>query len=1088
MKRKYRLYFVCAALAATLTAAVALTACGEEGAMKILTPADGAEDVSTCPEITWSAEANATGYHVEIATDGGYDNVVRETVTAGLSYTVGNALAHATQYRLRVTALKEEGTQTIALNSVSASFKTVASHDTTAPDYTAARTLYDFESFADDAALCEEFPRHVDGNDLGVRLVNGGVNGSKAMQIDYAAGGKGWAGVLCKLPSDKKVWSGAKGIRMYVQGDGNGVNVEVRIGKRGYQSWAANFSVNNSEAHYVSIPFSAFEDIGGGDGIWDLAGITRFWLFFTGGSNSRLTIDDISIGSDADYTTDTRSEIETSKLVPVGVYDDFDGYADDGAMEAKWSFESIGSSTLADSPFSAGKALCITPDAAWATARLNFPSYDFTQLQSIRFKASAGTYVVQLETSTGGVFEKEDVIVAVSGDEAGVNLSELVPRAGTEGGPKLIRQLVIGVKDQSGQTVYLDDLTFSDEAFTPKDYTPQTGVEAFEYANVQELNAVYGFESIGNCTLVDSPFSTGKALRLTPDAAWATMRRSYPNVDFSGITSVFFKASAGTYVVQLETREGGVLEKENLVVVRDGDEVGVNLADLTLRAGTSGTLASIRCLVIGFNGASGKALTIDDLTFSDRPFVPKDYTPKAGAFDNFEDYPSDAELQKVWNGDGVSLTLETENPLAGTKSLKIAQSGWVAFTYNYPDVSFGNVKSIRFKASAGTYSVRLVGTNWISYAKDVTVAVSGDEVGVNIADLTAGDGSKLTGTVKQLYIGFTAGAGGALFDDFAYSSEEFEEPDRTAGLIENFEELTDDTVSTFATVNGATLSLETESPLSGTKSAKFTAGGVFDFEVNNAYLAKYDFTKTIGFSFAIDVNASAGNSTVEIQIGSYGNVYTATRTVYGNASNNIGKFVVTYDAMSLAGGNSGALNKGNINYLRVFITQYATDFTAVVDDLQFFTAENYVPETVLIDDFSSYADDAALRAAWHADNVALEGGAMKLTTESGVNGLQYNFAPAGGLGSADDFQNCYAISFDVTANADIELVVKLQRWSNAKETTVAVKGGETTHVVVCLNQLAGNDWSDMIFDYLTLGLTYYGVTDITFDNIAFLRG
>ena len=39
------------------------------------------------------------------------------------------------------------------------------------------------------------------------------------------------------------------------------------------------------------------------------------------------------------------------------------------------------------------------------------------------------------------------------------------------------------------------------------------------------------------------------------------------------------------------------------------------------------------------------------------------------------------------------------------------------------------------------------------------------------------------------------------------------------------------------------------------------------------------------------------------------------------------------------------------------------------------------------------------------------------------------------------------------------------------------------------NQLSGeNEWSDMIFNYLTIGLTYYGVTDITFDNVVFLRG
>lgn len=934
MKNKFRLLCASGALAVTLAAGVALTACND--GFGIVTPSADAENVSTCPVISWTAEPNATLYHMEIATDGAYKNVVREGTTAGLSYTVGNALSHATQYYLRVNALKEEDDKTVCLNSAESKFKTEAAHSTDAPDYAAARTLYDFESFEGSEALREEFPRHVDGNELGVSLVEGGVNGSKAMQIDYTAGNKGWAGVTCKLPADKKVWSGAKGIRMWVKGDGLGTNIEVRIGKRGYQSWAATFSVNNPDACYVSIPFSAFDDIGGGDGIWDLAGITRFWLFFTGSSNSRVLIDDITIGSDANYTTDNRSEIETSLKAPAGLYDDFNGYADDEAMQKKWMFEFMSESTLAESPYSTGKALKLVPSKGWATARLNLPNYDFTEMGSIRFKASAGTYVIQLETSLLGVFEKENIVVARDGDEAGVNIADLVPRAGTEGGAKLIHQLVIGLSGKTDKTVYIDDVTFSDETFTPKDYTP-----------------------------------------------------------------------------------------------------------------------------------------------------------KAGVFDDFEAYGADSDLNAVWNGDGATLSLESAGALAGGKSMKVTAGGWCAITLDYPDVSFDGVKSLRFKASAGTYSVRLVGTNWTSYIKDVTVATAGDEAGVNIAELAADNGSKLSGTVRQLYIGFTGSASGVLFDDFTYSDEEIIETDRTAGKIEDFEEMTADTISTFATVNGATLALETENPLTGTKSAKFSAGGAFDFEVNNAYLAKYDFTKTIGFSLAIKMRASAGDSTVIIQIGSYGNVYTATRTVYGNASNNIQKFVVMYDSMKLADGSSGELNKANINYLRVFITQYATDFTAIIDDLQFFTAENYTPEKVTIDDFSSYADDAALQEAWHASNVVLDNGAMKLTTASGWNELQYNFAAQGSIGSADDFQNCYAIAFDVTASVDINLIVKLQRWDNAREATVAVKGGETTHVVVYFSQLAlsgENDWSDMIFNYLTLGLTYYGVTDIAFDNIAFLRG
>ncbi len=784
MKKKMQILCACGAMVATLTAGGVFAACENNTEFSILTPAENAQNVSTCPEITWTQAESATGYHVEIASDGAYEKVVREGVTEELSYTVGNALSHATQYYLRVTALREETDKTLALGSQSISFKTVAAHNTDAPDYAAARTLYDFESFADSEALREEFPRHVDGNEIGIDLVEGGVNGSKAMQIDYTAGGKGWAGALCKLPSDKKVWSGAKGIRMYVDGDGNGLNVEVRIGKRGYQSWAATFSVNNPEPCYVSIPFAAFDDIGGGDGIWDLAGITRFWLFFTGSSNSKVIIDDITIGSDENYTTDTRDGVGTSLKAPAGVYTDFDNYADDEEMLGSWTFEYMRKNTLADSPFSTGNALEVIPDSGWATARLLLPNYDFTELKSIRFKASAGTYVIQLETSLNGVFEKEGIVVAADGDEAGVNIADLIPRAGTEGEVKLIRQLVIGLIGKTGQTVYIDDVTFSDE----------------------ELAA----------------------------------------------------------------------------------------------------------------------------------------------------------------------------------------------------------------------------------------------------------------------------------------------PDRTAGMIENFEERTADNISSFATTISATLSLETEHPLSGTKSAKFAAGGGFGFQLNSEYFTKYDFTKTIGFELAFKTNSSGGDFSAEIKIGSYNNLYVLSKPMYNSKDNNVEKIVVMYDAMTLADGSSGALNKANINFLQIWVTQSAADFTLLVDDIKFFTAENYTPEQAMIDDFSTYADDAAVIAAWHPNgcSVALENGAMKVTTANGWNGLQYNLAPgAGTLGGAEDYQNCYAIAFDITASADLNVIVKLQRWDNAKETTVSVKAGETAHVVVYLNQLTGeNDWSDMIFNSLTIGCTYYGVTDFTLDNIAFLRG
>ena len=344
-------------------------------------------------------------------------------------------------------------------------------------------------------------------------------------------------------------------------------------------------------------------------------------------------------------------------------------------------------------------------------------------------------------------------------------------------------------------------------------------------------------------------------------------------------------------------------------------------------------------------------------------------------------------------------------------------------------------------------------------------------------------------SIKELWIELTHGIP-VIIDDLTFSDETFTPKDYTAGLIENFEEMTNETAGKFWKPNAlANVSIDEEA--NGNKRLKIenTAKGQQTITLDASYFSKYDYTKTIGFRFKFSTANNVPEMT--IQFGSYLNVYTISRQIYG-AANNVKEIVVMYDAMKLADGSSGALDKAKVNYMVIYISQWLdSGFAAYIDDFEFLTAETYTPEKVMVDDFESYADDAALQAAWHANNVVLDNGAMKVTTASGWNGLQYNFTAAGGIGSEDDFQNCYAISFDVTASVDLNLIVKLQRWGNAKETMVSVKGGETTHVVVYFNQLTlsgADDWSDMIFNYLTFGLTYYGVTDITFDNVAFLRG
>ena len=104
-----------------------------------------------------------------------------------------------------------------------------------------------------------------------------------------------------------------------------------------------------------------------------------------------------------------------------------------------------------------------------------------------------------------------------------------------------------------------------------------------------------------------------------------------------------------------------------------------------------------------------------------------------------------------------------------------------------------------------------------------------------------------------------------------------------------------------------------------------------------------------------------------------------------------------------------------------------------------------------------------MRAAWNNTAVALtdvDGNkAMTLTTASGWNGLQFNFAGTGDIGSANDYQNCFAVRVKITAKQPATLTAKLTRWENGIEKKSNLVAGENV-IVAYFTDLKGTALSD----------------------------
>ncbi|MEL6720639.1 MAG: hypothetical protein AAFP82_18185, partial [Bacteroidota bacterium] len=77
-------------------------------AATLISPADGASDVSGTPTLTWEAEAGADSYDVEVADDTGFSNIVASTNVTTTSWMVSPPLDATTTYFWRVRHVRND--------------------------------------------------------------------------------------------------------------------------------------------------------------------------------------------------------------------------------------------------------------------------------------------------------------------------------------------------------------------------------------------------------------------------------------------------------------------------------------------------------------------------------------------------------------------------------------------------------------------------------------------------------------------------------------------------------------------------------------------------------------------------------------------------------------------------------------------------------------------------------------------------------------------------------------------------------------------------------------------------------------------
>lgn len=285
------------------------------GRFEITAPTLNATNADVNPRVSWTEEINAEKYLVSVSEESTFEDICAEQSTTRTYLAITQTLKYETKYYLRIYAMKKDAEgKDIALSYRSTVFTTQANHDKNTFDSTATRTILDFENYEDDDAISAAWKTHTGGDLLEASVAVGeGVNGSNAMKLTYTRTGMGWSAVGSMNPAEKKNWNGATGVRFWIKVlEGGGGTFSMKIGKRGYQRWRAYVDLNSDEAMYISIPFSCFEDAGGGDGVWNQE-IVFLDFYYNGKSNAVFLIDDFTIGSDALHSKDNRKDMEEPK-------------------------------------------------------------------------------------------------------------------------------------------------------------------------------------------------------------------------------------------------------------------------------------------------------------------------------------------------------------------------------------------------------------------------------------------------------------------------------------------------------------------------------------------------------------------------------------------------------------------------------------------------------------------------------------------------------------------------------------------------------------------------------------------------------
>ena len=442
------------------------------GAFEIVAPALNAEDANINPHIFWTAERNAESYLVSLSKTADFNVICAEERTSNTDVTIGTTLDYSTKYYVRIFAMKNDGGKSVALSYASSVFTTLADHETPVPDNSVTRVIHDFEDFEDDYELNEFFKTHTGGDPLVPTLAEGeGVDSSTAMRLTYTPEGKGWAAVSSINKPDKKNWSGATGIRMWVNSAGNGGTFKVSIGKRGYQRWTASVVLNKEEPGYLSIPFSAFEDSGGGDGVWDMTGIVRLWFYFSSKSEADVLIDDVTIGSDELHSTDNRDEFANPAQPPredAGIFEDFENTTIE-QVRPKWNIQGKAEPSIVNTSGNSEMKLYAQEAFTMQASGYNIGDFDLSQANGFRMKirinpAKAATVVVKIGSYLNAYtmeknFYDQNTSVYMVCDFAGMKLAD----DGSTGelDKTKINFLQISVKNFTAPLdVYIDELEF----------------------------------------------------------------------------------------------------------------------------------------------------------------------------------------------------------------------------------------------------------------------------------------------------------------------------------------------------------------------------------------------------------------------------------------------------------------------------------------------------------------------------------------------------------------------------------------------------------------------------------------------------